>query len=350
MVLLENVEELDRSEGDATRVIELLRQWGYTARAIHVQARDFGSFPTRLRIYFLAVLSGDAGGLGFRSFLETLQVMRIDPFPLDRFLIGGEVFQTTQEPGEDSETPQAKQRRVIQTPQEPDAGLDPPPPAKKRRTENSSFSDEHCKDFRDFGQEWPIDKRTVEPRLACAVRGTTDRMAELIIFCNRQWPFRNDNPMLEPQFLDANLSIGFTLAPRAAGVTNPWKTVLGCITGGSKVFMRKCRDHDPESMEYMFLTGVELMQLVGWHRALFCNEVDLLSMETQGLLTSFAGNAFSGFAAIACLIDLFATFGVLEKGLVQRTCGSHAVDGQGDSQQSASEAAEPLGRLPTDEL
>ena len=131
MVLLENVEELDRSEGDATRVIELLRQWGYTARDIHVQARDFGSFPTRLRIYFLAVLSGDAGGLGFRSFLETLQVMRIDPFPLDRFLIGGEVFQTTQEPDEDSETPQAKQRRVIQTPQEPDAGLEPPPPGEK---------------------------------------------------------------------------------------------------------------------------------------------------------------------------------------------------------------------------
>ena len=58
-------------------------------------------------------------------------------------------------------------------------------------------------------------------------------------------------------------------------------------------------------MEYIFLTGVELMQLVGWHRGWFCKGVDLLSMmERQGLLASFAGNAFSGFAAIACLIDL----------------------------------------------
>ena len=73
-------------------------------------------------------------------------------------------------------------------------------------------------------------------------------------------------------------------------------------------------------------------------------------METQALLTSFAGNAFSGFAAIACLIDLIATFGLLEKGSVQSSCGLQAVDGQGDSQQSASEAAEPLARLPTDDL
>ena len=214
MVLLENVEELDRSDGlvsDATHIVGLLKQWGYTARAIHVQARDFGSFPARLRIYFLAVLARDDDGLGFRSFLETLQVMRIHPFPLDRFLIGEEVFQRMQEPDEDSEF------RL----------------AKRRRTDSScKFRDEHCSAFRAFGQEWPIDKKTVEPSLACAVRGTTDRMAELIIFCNRQWPFRNDNPMLEPQFLDANLSIGFTLAPRAAGVTNPWKTVLGCITRG----------------------------------------------------------------------------------------------------------------------
>ena len=103
-------------------------------------------------------------------------------------------------------------------------------------------------------------------------------------------------------------------------------------------------------MEYIFLTGVELIQLVGWHRDLFCKEVGLLSTETQGLLTSFAGNAFSGFAAIACLIDLIATFGLLEKGSMQSSCGLQAVYGQGDSQQSASEAAEPLGGLRTDDL
>ena len=95
MVLLENVEELDRSDGpvtDATHIVKLLRQWGYTARVVNVQARDFGSFPTRARIYFLAVLARDDDGLGFRSFMETLQLMHIDPFPLDRFLIGDEVF------------------------------------------------------------------------------------------------------------------------------------------------------------------------------------------------------------------------------------------------------------------
>ena len=93
-----------------------------------------------------------------------------------------------------------------------------------------------------------------------------------------------------------------------------------------------------------------LMQLVGWHRGFFCKEVDLLSMETQALRTSFAGNAFSGFAAIACLIDLIATVGLLEKGSLQSSCGPQAVDGQGDFQRSASEAAKPLARLPTDDL
>ena len=62
MVMLENVEELDRSDGlvaDATHIVKLLRQWGYTARVVNVQARDFGSFPTRARIYFL-LLPGDS--------------------------------------------------------------------------------------------------------------------------------------------------------------------------------------------------------------------------------------------------------------------------------------------------
>ena len=103
-------------------------------------------------------------------------------------------------------------------------------------------------------------------------------------------------------------------------------------------------------MEHIFLIGVELTQLVGWHRGWFCKGVDLLSMmERQGLLASSAGNAFSGFAAIACLIDLIATFGLLERGSVQSSCGPQAVDGQGDSQQSASEATELSARFPTDD-
>ena len=93
-------------------------------------------------------------------------------------------------------------------------------------------------------------------------------------------------------------------------------------------------------MEYIFLTGVELMQLVGWHRGWFCKEVDLLSMETQDLLASFAGNAFSGFAAIACLINLIATSGLLEKGSVQNTCGTQTVNGHCDSQHSSGDAVE----------
>jgi site-specific DNA-cytosine methylase len=109
MVTLENVEELDRSDvTDATHIVKLLRQWGYTARVVIVQARDFGPFAARARVYFLAVLARDDDGLGFRSFMETLQLMRIDPFPLDRFLIGDEVFQTTQQPTDECESPQAK--------------------------------------------------------------------------------------------------------------------------------------------------------------------------------------------------------------------------------------------------
>ena len=140
----------------------------------------------------------------------------------------------------------------------------------------------------------------------------------MIIFCIRQWQFQNENPKLEPQFLDANMSLRSMLAPKAAsGVANPWKTILGCLTESCKVFTRRCRDQDPTTMEYSFLTGVELMQLVGWHRGWCCKGLDVLTMETQGLLVSFAGNAFSGFAAIACLIDLLATFGFLEKGSMQ---------------------------------
>ena len=113
----------------------------------------------------------------------------------------------------------------------------------------------------------------MEPSLACAVRGTTDRMAEVIIFCNRQWQFKNENPKLEPLFLDANMSLRSMLAPKvASGVANPWKTILGCLTESCKVFMRRCRDQDPTTMEYIFLTGVELMQLVGWHRVGFAKE------------------------------------------------------------------------------
>jgi hypothetical protein len=173
-------------------------------------------------------------------------------------------------------------------------------------------------------------------------------MAEVIIFCIRQWQFQNENPKLEPQFLDANMSLRCMLASRAA---NPWKTILGCLTESCKVFMRRCRDQDPTTIEYIFLIAVDLMQLVGWHRGWFCKGVDLLSMmERQGLLASSAGNAFSGFAAIACLIDLIATFGLLEKGSVQKTCGPQGVDGHGDFQQSAGKATEPLGGLRTDEL
>ena len=58
--------------------------------------------------YLLAAPARDDDEGGFRSFMETLQLMRVHPFPLDRFLIGEEVFQRMQEPDEDSELRPAK--------------------------------------------------------------------------------------------------------------------------------------------------------------------------------------------------------------------------------------------------
>ena len=283
LVLLENVTELDQSDtdvSDASYILDFLRSEGYTAATVRLQARDHGSFPSRLRLYFLAVQ-----GLGRSpgTFLDVVRSMRIEEkAPLSRYLLP--VFAGA--------TPQPEADDILE--------------AKKRRVENCKFRDQHCELFRKHGLQWPVVKSKLPAKFAKELHMLTERSADVAFFCEFVWPWEDGNDKREPQFLDVHMSLPFLV--NTENRTSPWKTVLGCLAGSTRIWMRLASLEDV--LEHRLITGTEAMQFIGWDVSFFKTMPMPGNRSEQDLLMSMAGNAYSGFALAPALMALLTVASV----------------------------------------
>ena len=84
------------------------------------------------------------------------------------------------------------------------------------------------------------------------------------------------------------------------------KAQLGCrqLADGGRLTRLAVRMTVNGRVEFRQLTGVELMRIIGWHESFFTN----VSAEKHRCLSSLAGNAFSGFAAMAVCIAPFTWY------------------------------------------
>lgn len=256
-------------------MLEQLKAQGYNGMRAIISADDFGSPVPRQRLYFLAWLSPLASAPFFNVALQVLDRVRQEPqvqlaeFVLDDGLyheinpLSGEVC--------------AKQRRV---------------------SEDCKFKDEHCEVFTSLGMSWPppwdqMDKVFVE---ACHDGSLTERQTELVALCEMLFPAQIEEPL---QFFDCNMSVKFLIGNKG----NPWKSTTGCLTGSGQYWARRLKDDG--TWQYRLLLGVEVMQLIGWDVSMYTSR-PAATKDANNLLRSFAGNAFSGFAAAAASLALIA--------------------------------------------
>ena len=127
------------------------------------------------------------------------------------------------------------------------------------------------------------------------------------------WAYNEPEDCPVPQFLDANFSLK-RLAADGTASTNPWRSnMLPCLTGSGQYIMRWRSKVQPDfdgsaslassgEVQLRQVDGVELLQVIGLDVSYFYNNVP-----THKLATSFAGNAFSGFAMIPILTAVAAT-------------------------------------------
>ena len=108
----------------------------------------------------------------------------------------------------------------------------------------------------------------------------------MIHFANETEPWPDE--LGTPQFFDANRSVKFLVG----GESKIFQDICCTIVASSKIFMRvkvPCSDGHGYRTKYCLLPGRILMGLMGWPAC-----VDLVDVDNSELMTSFAGNAFSG--------------------------------------------------------
>ena len=156
-------------------------------------------------------------------------------------------------------------------------------PAPKRSQEDPKFKDEHLLAFRNHGLAWPP---KLPPHLHDVCRGLPQRQKEVIYFLDATTEVGPD-----PNFADINLSLGYIMRSIDTIGKDFFQTRFPNLTGHSTIYMRWRREGLPPG--HKILSGMELMQVIGWDSSMYQSGVP----EGSGkLLTSLAGNAFSGFS------------------------------------------------------
>ena len=157
-------------------------------------------------------------------------------------------------------------------------------PERKVAREDSKFKDDHLVAFRNHGLSWPP---TFPPHLHDVCRGLGQRQREVIYFLDATTEV---GP--EPNFADINMSLGYVMRSIDVIGKDFFKTRFPNLTGQSTIYTRWHREGFTPGQK--ILSGVELMQVIGWDRLMYQAGVP---PEGNGrLLTSLSGNAFSGFS------------------------------------------------------
>lgn len=295
-VILENVVGLmakpsQDAQSDADFVLESLSKAGYVAKLFQFDCEDFGSKASRNRLYFLGWLvqsSGPALGAtsaeydvvskqleGLDSLLQHLVIGSMPTSLFVKFPVEAALAQFSMLATIDQNT--------------------------KAVEKDKKWHAEHLDEFRSRNLDWPADLSKVEAGgegFTFRRWGLSDRAAELLFFVHVTYPY--DMMEAEVEFVDCNP----TIKRLVAGGSSPWKATCQTLTGGAHPCVR-----------YLFegvvivrpLTPVEAFALIGWDQRVLRSPVAC----SQGCMLSLAGNAFSAFAFLPCLMLAFMGAGML---------------------------------------
>lgn len=147
------------------------------------------------------------------------------------------------------------------------------------RVADPTCRDEHISAYREAELRYPPVLSDFDLALQDAVRPLGERMREMILYVEQTEPWAEIGV---PQFFDANMSAKFLLSS-GKSVFSPRCPTLAA---SSKIWARV--QVDARTRKWALLPGQLLMKLVGYPGK-------LPEAGNSSLMTSFAGNAFSGF-------------------------------------------------------
>ncbi len=303
VVIVENVIELAQ---ESAVVEAMFKDLDYEDTTLRLQAARYGSIAKRERLHIVAVVKSLGLKASWKKELgAALEKMEFQgSFTIDDFLEGDD----NDSSDDDGDVAAASQ------------------PLKKMKTSGglggggggsgeAKYKDEHMATFLSYGLTWPPAWNTVGDSLKSASRRLTPRQAELVFFCDAIWPQKmgasdtntnnsgstNSTNSGLAEFIDVNFSMQFLVKKLSSeeDSASPWQTTLGCITGNSKLVMRRAG-------HFTVLSGATLMSIAGWPGLAYDYPHEMDAHTYDGLLGNMAGNAFSGFSMSALILAVMA--------------------------------------------
>ena len=246
-----------------------------------MDAQEYGSLAHRTHLYWVGIHGADVQ-FHVQSMLDVMRIPVIGN--LDWYLLN----------------PACRQVDV------PDKSLDP---EKQARSEcKNTHLDLYCK----AGLSWPPERKHSDD---FRVRHLTNRAFEVIYYCHERYPYA-EAPLpggeYPAQYLDINPTLDRITGN--GGTRSPWGSTLNTLTCHSQMMVRRAaqREIAPDVMDLgvsvFQLDGVELMQIIGFDLSMY---EDSKALPSHSLGNHMAGNAFSGFAALAVFSAALGALGIV---------------------------------------
>ncbi|CAK0906276.1 unnamed protein product, partial [Prorocentrum cordatum] len=286
-ILGENVPEIGNkkhtdAESDLDYVKRTLTEVGYDITVNVYRAEEFGSLAIRPRLFIRGVLKRLQGAAKLEHCHIVMNEMRIPQ--IDPTIIFGSGLRDLLEIDITTDWKTASNMK------------DP------------KFRDEHLEVYiaHEPRLDYPPNYLSIggEPfQLAC--NQLEERARELVAYCELTEPWPTD---AEIEFMDTNLSLRYLRGP--SGARRAWSTSCPCLAASSKIFVRAMVGGEKF---WALLPGVFLMRIIGYPVSSEGGEVpsdneadEMWSWEDKKLMTSLAGNAFSGFCVGPLLIGFLS--------------------------------------------
>lgn len=171
----------------------------------------------------------------------------------------------------------------------------------KRSKTDCKWKDVHEAAFAACGYTWP----PLETQHLME-RGFKQREAELVCFCNRGFPLKEESVW---EFFDSHHSFERLLNWTSAcgdvtELKSPWKRYVPTMVGTSSI---ACRCLQGGNLIFKELHGLEAMRLIGWDLGHWKNNQNPFgnASVTPELLVDMAGNAWSSFQFLPIAIAGF---------------------------------------------
>ena len=269
--VLENLKELKIEKvghelSDLDFVLEELRNIGYTVSANVYQASDYGSLADRARTWIRGFLGDNQRKI---QHCHSMMAMLKTPI-LPPTLYFGEEFEELD---------------LINASLEEKGGC---------RVADPDWGDKHIEAFREAELPYPPKLSSLPSALQHALLPLEDRAREVVIFAEKTEPW--PKTFRTPQFMDCNLSMQYLQG--STGNREFFSETCPTLSGNCKIWVRV--QLSESERKWAFLPGWMLMRLIGYPGLPH-------DFENDKLMTSFAGNAFSGFSIGPVLMGFCST-------------------------------------------